>query len=246
MRLAIALFFLNLACFAQAQFSPATTLAQANAPDGLHQVLDIDNDGDLDMLLVRTDGSLALHRNEGGGQLAVPVIIAENLTALPIFVDFNYDNLPDMIVPCGGGFNCWMPNDGDGTYSNMVPIGPFGVFKVVDMNHDGEMDIFDGFNWLENAGFGIFIDQHEFFIPDPLYEYPIDFIDINGDGLLDIVYTNIFSNNIFWRAQLPNITLSPVANIIHYNYNSYRQLADLDNDGDIDIVDHIDNPLPLV
>ncbi|MBL7794706.1 MAG: VCBS repeat-containing protein [Saprospiraceae bacterium] len=245
MRLAIALLFLNLAFFAQAQFSPATTLAQANAPDGQsHLVQDMDNDGDFDLLILGTNGSLALHRNEGGGQFAVPVIIAEYLTAMPFFVDFNYDNLPDMIVPCGGGFNCWMPNDGDGTYSNMVPIGPFGVFKVVDMNHDGEMDLFDGFKWLENEGFGIFIDQHEFFIPDPSYEYLIDFVDINGDGLLDIVFRNIFSNNIFWRAQLPNITLSPVANLIPYNYNGQQQLVDLDNDGDIDIVDHIDNPAP--
>jgi hypothetical protein len=247
MRLAIALFFLNLACFAHAQFSPATILAQANAPDGQsHQVQDMDNDGDSDLLVLRTNGSLALHRNEGGGQLAVPVIIAENLTAIPLFVDFNYDNLPDMILPCGGGFNCWMPNDGDGTYSNMVPIGPFGVFKVVDMNHDGEMDLFDGFKWLENEGFGIFIDQHEFYTPSGLYEYALDLADINGDGLLDLVYLeSLFSNLIFWRAQLPNITLSTDASIIPYNYNLQQQFVDLDNDGDVDIIDYPDNPAPI-
>jgi len=235
----LSLFLLTLTASVQAQFGATHPIFPASLLNGgfSHHVIDMDNDGDNDLVFLREDRSLSLLRNDGTGHFAEGEIIIENAIEPPVFVDFNHDDLPDVLVRCGN-LLCWAPNEGDGTFSNVFPIGAFGVFKIIDMNHDGEMDIFDGVNWLENEGGGIFIEQHEFYTPNTFQDVSVvDLVDLNADGLPDYVYRIGFNYDLtYWRAQEPGGGLSLTTNIIHAG-SSFMQFFDLDYDGDMDLID---------
>ncbi|MBK8562475.1 MAG: T9SS type A sorting domain-containing protein [Saprospiraceae bacterium] len=234
----IALLFWSLqAATVRAQFGAAHPIFPANPLNSgqRNYPIDIENDGDKDLVFYHDDNTLSLLRNDGTGHFAQGEFLAENAIGPSFFVDFNHDDLPDLLVRLGNILS-WRANLGDGSFGGPFPIGQIGVFKIVDMNHDGELDIFDGASWMENEGAGIFVETHGFWTLGQ-NEFIVDFVDINSDGLLDNVYQISFNNDVmYWRAQMPDGTLSPTSNIIGAGA-PFAQFFDLDYDGDLDVID---------
>ncbi|GEM_PF-1797943 len=207
------------------------------------QAVDIDNDGDLDLVCYNDDFGLSYvdwYANNGAGQFAPPEILF-NTSAELVFADVNNDNLPDAIVGSGSAFY-WLPNLGGGSFGSLQLIG-FGVntFKVADLNGDGNIDII-GRNtttgetvWLAGNGAGSFA------VPVPLPTITNDIAaitDLDLDGDIDLItcssnqlnwYANngsgVFGNAQFIAASTPGLPYRP----------TMVRVGDIDTDGDWDI-----------
>ena len=241
---ALLVFLLGQTTALRAQFSAAHIITETTAmTNDEHFVLDMDNDGDKDIVVVSQYQPLSLFRNDGTGHFAAPEIAPGLAFYRPFFMDFNHDSLPDVLIQCPGNFVCWAPNDGDGTFSNVVPIGPFNFFGLVDMNNDGELDLLyqssnAEFKWLENEGGGIFIDSHPYYQGAFFESYNNPGLkDINGDGRLDFVYYKLFNFDylLCWRLTLPDGSLSAMEQVLQTQDTYNHEFADLDYDGDLDL-----------
>lgn len=198
---------------------------------------DIDGDGDLDVLLVR-NFRLMWMRNEGGGNFApfdnfYPEIEASTIAN----ADLDSDGLTDYIVgDHTTGIVAWFRNNGNGTFGKRQPI----VFQVndveivvpSDLDGDGDVDILTKADYGEIKSF--FNDGDENFTlgqtikdGDDVYSIPIYAIDMNNDQHPDVITVhNLYYND--GTGQLDSI--KPLGLTFPF------RPADLDHDGDIDIL----------
>ena len=105
---------------------------------------DFDNDGSVDLLVVRPTG-LVLYRNEGGGRFrdvtaAAEIPAQEGLPATAALADVDHDGDLDLVVP-----GLLLRNDGDGTFTDVT--GTAGVaaggvpLAVVPTDFDNGRDL---------------------------------------------------------------------------------------------------------
>ncbi len=178
-------------------------------------VLDVDKDGDDDILVARSDG-IWLHLNEGGtfSNQKLDAIMPGNTTALDIGVaDINRDGHFDMYVggyirkdqvegqnifnrPGYGGTSQMFLNNGDNTFKNITRES--------------------GLEYTHNTFFGIFIDVDE-------------------DGFEDLVVVHDTGQVRTWKNN-GDLTFTNMPNP-NSDFNSYPMgiaVADYDNDGLVD------------
>lgn len=220
---------------------------------------DIDNDGDLDIVVSQyafTSGFAALF-NDGKGFFSQPVKYNSTEDSEGIEVgDFNNDNFIDVVVT-NTGFN-WEGNsvtvffnDGTGSFilnsEYTVGNGPTGV-TADDFDNDNDIDLaVTNYSYLGqgntitillNNGDGTFSTGGEF--PAGNSPYRIESGFINNDNMVDIVIAN--------DQEILNILINSgnndFSNRTEYsagvnwsgNYYCNIELADMDNDGNIDLL----------
>lgn len=216
---------------------------------------DINNDGNLDIAFVAAfDDGVVWIPNHGdlefGEQINIDFKIrqAESIIA----ADFNKDGRIDLATATPRTDDItWYQNLTDSTFSeakniakssNSVPT----VFLVDDFDNSGSLDIivsnYDSENTLiySNNGNGEFDDPiliaDEFAV---LEQFQFD--DIDGDTLKDLIAIGRYSVNeqlqdLVWIKNKDNSTFDTITTIASFNTTALFDLADLDNDGDIDIV----------
>ncbi len=134
------------------QISPASIGITHRADDGITSA-DVDNDGDLDLLLARDDSG-TLYRNSGGGTFA----FTQNFTAtdgyMGSFADLDNDGDLDLVF---AGDDVSYLNNGAGIFAPGPAIPVTGIddpraIGFADIDHDGDMDFAFGCkrsrNWL--------------------------------------------------------------------------------------------------
>jgi len=238
---------------ANPSWTAADIVTNASAPFSV-SVADMDNDGDMDIVSASvTNDAIAWYENDGA---ANPSWTAANIAtsadaATSVFVaDMDNDGDMDIVsASISDDAIAWYENNGAAdpswTAADIATSadGAQSVF-VADMDNDGDMDIVsasyhdDAIAWYENDG-----------AADPSWTAAdiatsadgarsVFAADLDNDGDMDIVSASSEDDAIAWYendgAANPSWTASDIATSADNAYFIF--VADLDNDGDMDIV----------
>ncbi len=249
----ITLFLLLFNSVGFTQFGTADTTNEMSGHVQSHDMVDLDNDGDLDLLEVGYEG-IYWYENEGEESFGAPTTI---LTAIEgrdgLFTeDIDADGWEDFTAHYKNGADdiiiSWFKNNGDGTFSETVittlpPGANYGSYVFFDDNADGYFDLYhtlpgDGvFKHVGSAG-GVF--GAEVIVDDAVYNYHnIFYTDFDADGDEDLIYCTQdpitkmrFSENLGDGTYAASV----IAVTDLGDRTEIAAFADMDLDGDMDWV----------
>ncbi len=219
---------------------------------------DLDNDGDIDVIVANGNfnSGFSVLLNLGNGAFDNPVQYTTGFECWDIVAaDFTGDTIPDIAVTNRGTGNNYngnsisvFPGNGNGTFGSKTNYttgnGPIGI-ATADFNLDGFMDIAvannGGFGTgstvsvlMNNAGNGFLPVTTVTNIPKP---YKLKTGNLDGDNLPDIVVADEEEKITVLHNTGSGFTAAHYTmQLIQYN-NLYAsvQLADVDNDNDLDV-----------
>ncbi len=199
--------------------SPTQNLRAANLLSSLDpervatSAADMDGDGDLDLVHASvTPPRVTWMENRGLGQFSSHWLIwtggfGPDLRSLTL-ADLDGNGYPDPITTSVGQFGVgdtirWLPNHGDGTFGTVQVLTTVGATVAAcaeDVDGDGDVDLVysdidDTISWMMNLGAGVFAP------PVPLTtsaesSSAIRSADLDGDGLLEIIWTSTPSQSM--------------------------------------------------
>jgi hypothetical protein len=199
-------------------FGPQTTWPVGTCGTWDLGVFDIDNDGDLDVLLAELLACFGLlekyiyvSRNNGDGTFASPYQVSVPSGMFGITAgDFDEDGKLDLATTTALGINTIFGN-GDGTYGAQVMLNaPEGTHDIVarDLNGDGHVDLLGqgahsyppsttggSLVVLLGNGDGTF-QPRQIYRGDPSGTTGIDVGDVDGDGDPDVLLSNYDANDV--------------------------------------------------
>lgn len=158
---------------------------------------DFDADGDYDLLIARRDGAASvLLINQGSGDFhAIALPASEGDHRKAVFADMNGDERVDIILTGTTGEHLLYEQSEEEEFTEPRLFGRTGdnvqAVAAVDIDADGDIDLVagaDGSNLLYfNNGSGAF--QRET-LPNSADTYGVAAGDMNGDGVIDLVFAN--------------------------------------------------------
>ncbi len=230
---------------------------------------DIDRDGDLDLLAAVMGqvfpsndkiGSVVILENDGRQNFTPHTILDRVARVTDVRgADFDGDHDIDLIVGQFGyddGETRWMENLGNWHFQSHMLQTLSGVIHTIpeDFDRDGDMDIvslvsqeWEEIYLFENHGRGNFKPHLIWGSANEDYgSSGIRVVDMNRDGLMDILYTNgdAFDylpprprpwHSVQWLEHRGNFTFEHHT-IGKFEGASAAVAADVDNDGDLDVV----------
>ncbi|MEM6684546.1 MAG: T9SS type A sorting domain-containing protein [Bacteroidota bacterium] len=230
------------------------------------KVFDMDGDGDLDIVsiaegtqFVGENDSVSWFANDGSGNFTGPNYIDASTNDenkdLAVF-DIDNDNDYDVVVIARTAFDgeqlFYYENvDGQGNFGSLQTIasdiGSFSKLSHADIDGDGNMDIVttatneNTVAWYRNTdGQGTFGAQ-QIITTSAETVYEAVAVDVDGDGDLDMAYmSNGIFKSIYWQENTDGAgTFGPqmvITSSLGPNGTFVIAAADLDNDGDQDII----------
>lgn len=218
---------------------------------------DLDGDGDADLMSASYyDGKIAWYENTDGLASFGDQIVIDLMEPGPFQVeaaDIDDDGDLDVLASFdNGSIFCYPNTDGKGTFDTSKIVAETvgsGWFEVADLDGDGDLDVLSGSSegsaiaWHENSnGHGNFMTRQ---IPSGRNAGTISISasDLDGDGDLDVLssstedhivawYENLDGRGSFGEQQVltPPVPANSVDDVTAFD------VADLDNDGDLDVV----------
>ncbi len=215
-------------------------------------VYDFDNDGALDIVGTggkgpETNNAFAWARNDGAGNFTLYENIDNGNGSFlqgttvnrfaqggPLEVILSWQN------GATGTQSLTVPNDpttGQWTWRQISPVSQGEGLDSDDMDRDGDQDIIQGTKWLRNDPGG----WTSFTLHNPTTGDPdrVHLVDMDQDGDLDAVvgYGHDPNGKLAWYERPPEITGLWTEHLIANLVNPQSvDVADLDRDGDLDIV----------
>ena len=217
------------------------------------EALDIDGDGDTDIVSSASDEHFSLFRNLGSGLFTGP----EPLMDDPIFIgaasfqygDIDGDGLAD-ITALNGSLSAvrvvWGKNLGSGNYAAPTYITSFQNCSHAlqcDLDNDGDRDLLlanaanVGLCWLENDGNAVFaapqIIESDGLPPvNSLFETT----DLDNDGDQDILFASYLGNKVGWYENTGNALFDAPQLISQSVGPNKLNVVDFNNDGFKDVL----------
>jgi len=223
--------------------------------DGANSVfaIDIDGDGDMDVLSASSDDDkIAWYENlDGQGNFSTEQIITTIANGATSVYATDIDGDGDMDVISASAIDnkiAWYQNlDGQGNFGTQLIINDLAINAAAvyaeDIDGDGDIDVIsaskgsDKVVWNENLdGQGNFSTQ--LVISDNSIEVESVYVeDLDGDGDMDVISTSS-TNSIAWYENLDGQGNFGVEQIVSSEINEMKSVyaSDLDSDGDIDIL----------
>ncbi len=223
------------------------------------EMVDVDGDGDLDVVGAARDNALVWYENiDGQGSFSSQKLIAGNITKIVGLDvdDLSGDGLVDvLIVSESGDVIIWYRNLGNGmiaTDPNYITFNEdeISTATIVDLDADGDNDVVFGFStpsnftkslhWCENTdGAGTFSDP----IPVSNHtqqagDYPLGIGDFDGNGSIDIAVGG-GSINIYYNDGNENFE-KVWLDFVPPGADNRITVMDYDGDGDPDILNGLD------
>jgi hypothetical protein len=182
---------------------------------------DADLDGDLDLFMTKTSGSVEFHENMGGGHF-INRTISSGLGACVgsggcAWADFDNDKFPDIYTQ-GDGYHTIWHNNHDLTFTEMNVFGTGVVdhgfwwnpyLALADFDLDGDLDIYAGMCGTTNESY----QENQLFQMDSLVGMDVWFTDLAPALGLD------------------------------YGPHSNPSVFDFDADGDLDLIIRVRNEI---
>lgn len=211
-------------------------------------VIDLDTDGDLDMVLLELN-SIRIYYNDGNDNFS-EVNNGSNFNSTNVIAgNFDSDSDIEFITSEGnnnGRLRLWNPQ-GNGSFSatliDNIRVFSVGSMLAEDLDSDGDLDIIvslrivpSGSNSLFyyiNDGNGVFSKQS---ISYTNGNYLNQIVDYNNDGHKDILVKNAFNCCAIIFVNDGNLNFSELELISGLSALEYTHILDSDNDGDQDIV----------
>jgi len=225
--------------------------------------IDLDGDGDADVLSASTDSdTVAWHENVGpgngvvGGNFGPQQVItssADGATSV-LAIDLDEDGDADVLVTSRYDKTvAWYANVGVG---NGIGGGSFGSKQIIsatvvsvmdayaaDLDLDGDADVLSAspnessVSWNENLGGGVF-GPRTYLSGNYPNILDLHASDLDGDGLMDVLSTSWTLDGLYWNQNLGGLSFGPQQNISKGPADGPRSIfsADLDGDGDSDVL----------
>ena len=181
--------------------------------------VDLDSDGDLDVLAVNSNlYNVSWYENDGSGSFGAQRIIVENPEeGFSIFAaDLDGDRDMDVLVFFKVDRRiAWYENNGSGEFGSEQLITTQSDFVpsiyAADLDGDGDIDVlsashFDGeITWYENRdGEGTF-GPGKYLSTSSSFAFYVYAADVDGDGDMDVISGSTGDRKIVWYEQLSNV-----------------------------------------
>jgi hypothetical protein len=172
---------------------------------GSWKVIDVDGDANADLIHFKdASGNYSIWRSLGDGTFDITNVQAgatdrSLTTGTWLVADVDGDGLADLLHMIGAEARVWKSN-GNGTFtiSKFTPTGDIspasGEWEVMDLNADGLADLFhrgpttSKYGWLSNGDGTFTVFPVASYVEDPNNAGIWRQIDMNGDGLVDLVH----------------------------------------------------------
>jgi hypothetical protein len=206
---------------------------------------DIDGDGDLDALGEDSTRDTSVYLNDGGGHFTLG---EKTFPANSVWGDLDSDGDVDLFFKEDGVGCASMLNDGSGNFTRHwaypdTTIMIHGDTGLGDVDNDGDLDAivtngdrrFTAHPTLVflNDGSGQFTDSGQRL--SALNNASVNLGDLNGDGYLDLVFTNFEEPNQIWLNDGTGQFIDSGLRFGVGEFYRHAHLGDLDQDGDLDI-----------
>jgi hypothetical protein len=222
---------------------------------------DFNHDGYADILVTDNVLDYVIYLADTHGGFAAPIVTINNIypfnAPIPIpqvsIGDVNHDGNPDLILPNSAGIQVEL-GQGNGSFTAgaglSYPFQPLASGQVADLDGNGNLDVlvFDSgsasFLFFSGDGTGAFQTPGQALLPvhpennsgsSGVQAYDV-LLDINGDGLLDLVF---YSNgSLYWAQGNGNGTFKQESFLTSsFNPNPYLQGIHLTTGGNPAILD---------
>jgi hypothetical protein len=222
-------------------------------PAGLHAV-DVDNDGDLDLLAASAgDGTVAWYENtDGGGRFDLRHFITRAADgARGVHAgDLDGDGDVDVVSASYSDHRiAWYKNtDGKGTFGepHVIAEGVLGASSVlaIDVDGDRDLDLFtasfqdDTIAWFENTDGNGSFGQKRVITTTADRVLSIYAADLDGDGDTDVASASYNDNKVAWHENLDGRGQFSAERIVTTSAHAATAVhaGDMDGDGDPDLI----------
>ena len=236
---------------------PASIIDTGRAPRYMDSA-DLDRDGDMDLIvpLQLEDEIVLIENTDGFGTITTSVVLATGLTEVERILvgDVDGDSDDDIVATVdAGGAVIWLDNsDGLGTFTELGFVSEntphASGLSLADLDSDGDLDAVttsqfsSGVSVHDNVGNALFV-TNEITRPNAFDPRHVLLTDVDGDGDLDLVGQSDTDFEIAWyenagdgtfgeQRLIANFDFFPSSTIVWWDIDA----ADMDGDGDMDIV----------